>query len=164
PTDFGLWTTMFTPQPEQTDSGQYVSDKASPQSAELDGAHPHPAATAAVEPEGILGDPAAVPPYYEEGPEVFVQETPGPSARPAAHAVGRWEPPLVYMVTLVVLALISPRMTTFLSPLTGDEPFYAMTALSIWNDHDINECNNYRQADYAALYPATVSKSMVWPF
>jgi hypothetical protein len=42
---------------------------------------------------------------------------------------------------------------TYLNPVTGDEPFYLMTAISIWDDHDLNECNNYRQRDESRLYP-----------
>src|SRR5438045_1720150 len=52
------------------------------------------------------------------------------------------EPFLVFLVTFTVLAMAAPRITTYLSPLTGDEPFYIMTAISIWNDQDITECHN----------------------
>ena len=40
-----------------------------------------------------------------------------------------------------------------LNPLTGDEPFYVMTALSIARDHDLDESNNYAQRDYESFYP-----------
>jgi hypothetical protein len=45
-------------------------------------------------------------------------------------------------------------MLDYLSPKTGDEPFYLMTAISLLKDGDLNECNNYRQRDEAQLYPA----------
>ena len=75
-----------------------------------------------------------------------------------------WEPVYVFFITFIIFALAAPRIVTFLSPTTGDEPFYLMTAISIWRDHDINECNNYRQRDEAALYPATWVNDNQLPF
>lgn len=65
-----------------------------------------------------------------------------------------WEPASIFAVTFVVLALFAPRIMTYLNPVTGDEPFYLMTAISIWEDGDLNECNNYRQRDEARFHPA----------
>jgi hypothetical protein len=37
-----------------------------------------------------------------------------------------------------------PHVSTRLDPLTGDEPFYVMTAISLLEDQDLDESNNYR--------------------
>ena len=50
---------------------------------------------------------------------------------------------------LAIYTAFVPRITAYLNPLTGDEPFYVMTALSLAHDHDLNETNNYAQGDYA---------------
>jgi hypothetical protein len=55
-------------------------------------------------------------------------------------------------------------MITYLSPTTGDEPFYLMTAVSIWEDHDINECNNYRERDESRLYPESLVRDRAFEF
>ena len=68
-----------------------------------------------------------------------------------------WEPYAVFLVTLAVLALFTQRMVAYLTPVTGDEPFYLMTAISIIKDGDLNECNNYIQLDDAQLYPSFYS-------
>ncbi len=54
---------------------------------------------------------------------------------------------------MIVLSLITPRITAFLNPVTGDEPFYLMTAGTIWYDHTLNECNSYRSHAEAKIYP-----------
>ena len=68
--------------------------------------------------------------------------------------VPRWQTASIFAVTFAVLALFAPRIMTYLNPVTGDEPFYLMTAISIWKDGDLNECNNYRQTNEAAFHPA----------
>lgn len=65
-----------------------------------------------------------------------------------------WEPVSIFAATFLVLALLAPRVMTYLNPVTGDEPFYLMTAISLLRDRDINECNNYRLQQEIALYPA----------
>ena len=65
-----------------------------------------------------------------------------------------WEPFAVFWVTFLLLAAFVPHLSTYLTPKTGDEPFYLMTAISILEDGDLNECNNYRQEDEARLNPA----------
>ncbi|MEO5951173.1 MAG: hypothetical protein ABIQ44_01775, partial [Chloroflexia bacterium] len=65
----------------------------------------------------------------------------------------RWESFLVFIVTFAVLALFTPRIVSYLSPPTGDEPFYLMTAISLIKDGDLNECNNYINHDEALIYP-----------
>src|SRR5829696_1588862 len=80
-----------------------------------------------------------------------------------ARPVRWWEPVVVMVLTFAVLAAVTPQMIRKLDPVTGDEPFYLMTAISLIKDHDLNECNNYRQRDEAALYPASVAKDRVLP-
>lgn len=55
---------------------------------------------------------------------------------------------------VLALVLLMPHWFRHLDPLTGDEPFYVMTAISMWNDHDLNEANNYTERDYDSFYPA----------
>lgn len=64
-----------------------------------------------------------------------------------------WEPFSVFATTFLLLTLVAPRIMTYLNPVTGDEPFYLMTAISILQDHDLNECNNYRQQQELSIYP-----------
>ncbi len=54
---------------------------------------------------------------------------------------------------LAVYATFIPRILGDLSPLTGDEPFYVMTALSLARDGDLDESNNYARRDYDSFYP-----------
>lgn len=80
-----------------------------------------------------------------------------PEMAPPRVALAR--PGTVARLTLIVLgcmaiyALFIPRILTALNPLTGDEPFYVMTALSIAHDGDLDETNNYAQGDYRTFYP-----------
>lgn len=60
---------------------------------------------------------------------------------------------LIVLACLCVYALCIGRITTRLSPLTGDEPFYVMTILSLTRDGDLDERNNYAQGDYNSFYP-----------
>src|SRR5688572_14100938 len=64
-----------------------------------------------------------------------------------------WAPVIVFLVSLLAFVMLAPRITTYLDPTTGDEPYYLMTAISILEDGDINECNNYLERDSAKLYP-----------
>lgn len=59
----------------------------------------------------------------------------------------------IFLLFLVVYAVFAPRFMRYLNPLTGDEPFYVMTALSIVRDGDLNEANNYARHDYQSFYP-----------
>ena len=56
-------------------------------------------------------------------------------------------------VALFYLALM-PLVLERLNPVTGDEPFYIMTAISMVRDRDLDESNNYNNRDYTELYPA----------
>jgi hypothetical protein len=57
-----------------------------------------------------------------------------------------------------------PRFLERLDPLTGDEPFYVMTAISMVRDHDLDETNNYVNRDYDEFYPAGIGPDWQgWP-
>jgi hypothetical protein len=77
--------------------------------------------------------------------------------------VSWWEPTYIFFITFIVLALVTPRFLVYLNPLTGDEIFYVMTATSVLNDHDLNECNNYRQRDETVLYPPSMVRTGTLP-
>jgi hypothetical protein len=64
----------------------------------------------------------------------------------------RWLLTLVGAVTVAYLAFAAHAMDR-LDPLTGDEPFYVMTAISIIRDGDLDEANNYANRDYDEFYP-----------
>src|SRR5437868_4876433 len=126
--------------------------------------------------KGAAGPPYAgdtLPPdTYEEASEVlpvpryahpFRVETLERGKIGTLPRVNWWEPTYVFFITFIIFALITPRFLTYLDPVTGDEPFYLMTAMSILKDGDINECNNYRQRDEAALYPASLVQRDVLP-
>ena len=94
-------------------------------------------------------------PNYKPTPPVTVSAV-APSRTSGPRVLFRvraWEPLLIFLVSFLVLALFTPRVTTYLDPTTGDEPFYLMTAISILKDGDLNECNNYTQHDELAIYP-----------
>jgi hypothetical protein len=67
--------------------------------------------------------------------------------------VDRWLVFVVCAAACVCLATV-PGVLHRLDPLTGDEPFYVMTAISIARDHDLDESNNYANQDYDEFYPA----------
>ncbi|GIW04201.1 MAG: hypothetical protein KatS3mg059_0821 [Thermomicrobiales bacterium] len=52
--------------------------------------------------------------------------------------------------------------TQRLNPLTGDEPFYVMTAISLVEDGDLDETNNYANRDYERFYPAVGPTADGW--
>src|SRR4026209_889057 len=77
-----------------------------------------------------------------------------PESDQVAPFMSRWEPLIIFLLSFALFAFLTPRITTYLDPTTGDEPFYLMTVISIAHDFDLNECNNYRQRNEAAIYPA----------
>lgn len=83
------------------------------------------------------------------------RSSPGRSAFPPALLAAA----LVYLVCLAWL----PSLERRLDPLTGDEPFYVMTSLSLIEDHDLNEQNNYDRQDYHRFYPAFGPTRDGWP-
>jgi hypothetical protein len=62
-------------------------------------------------------------------------------------------PAIVLIITAAAYAVLLPAFLTRLDPLTGDEPFYVMTAISIVRDGDLDEANNYADRDYLEFYP-----------
>ncbi len=61
---------------------------------------------------------------------------------------------------LIVMALAGsfylamlPTIFRHLNPVTGDEPFYIMTAISMVRDRDLDETNNYENRHYEEFYP-----------
>src|SRR4051812_6315054 len=106
-------------------------------------------------------------PYVPYVPRVDERDDGTEPAPPGVRRVPRvewWEPALVLVATFVFLALLAPRVITYLSPLTGDEPFYLMTSISMIEDRDINECNNYRQREEARFYPASLVTGRILPY
>src|SRR5262249_51129018 len=83
------------------------------------------------------------------------RSSPGCSALPAALLAAV----VVYLACLAWL----PSLERRLDPLTGDEPFYVMTSISLVEDHDLNEQNNYDQRDYDRFYPAFGPTRDGWP-
>ncbi|MEA2524916.1 MAG: hypothetical protein QOF73_2143 [Thermomicrobiales bacterium] len=81
--------------------------------------------------------------------------SPGRSALPAALLAAA----IVYLCCLVWL----PRLERRLDPLTGDEPFYVMTAISLIEDRDLDEQNNYDRRDFHRFYPAFGPTPDGWP-
>ncbi len=70
----------------------------------------------------------------------------------------------VFLVTLVIYALFTQRILYYTNPPTGDQPFYLHTAISIVQDHDINERNNYDHQDERQYYPRfTVANDGYYP-
>lgn len=59
----------------------------------------------------------------------------------------------LFFLFFFAYTLFAPRFMRYLDPLTGDEPYYVMTALSIMRDGDLNEAQNYAQRDYLSFYP-----------
>lgn len=57
-------------------------------------------------------------------------------------------------ITLLIYALWTPRVLRYTQPPSGDQPYYLMTAISLLEDHDLNEYNNYHErASYDQFYP-----------
>jgi hypothetical protein len=71
-------------------------------------------------------------------------------------------PGFTALLTLAVCLAWLPHFTERLNPLTGDEPFYVMTAISLVEDGDLDETNNYANRDYARFYPALGPTAEGW--
>ncbi len=79
-----------------------------------------------------------------------------PPDRPDAasdEVVRWWEPVLCWLLATLILLAVVPNILDKLNPVTGDEPFYLMTAISLIHDHDLDESNNYDQKDYWQFAP-----------
>ncbi len=70
---------------------------------------------------------------------------------------------IVFLVAFALFAAFTPRLTTILDPVSGDEPTYLMTTISLLKDGDFNECNNFRQRDEQGFYPASYWQPGVTP-
>ncbi|HET8631593.1 MAG TPA: hypothetical protein VFL91_29580 [Thermomicrobiales bacterium] len=73
------------------------------------------------------------------------------AAGPALGRAGRNA--AIVVAFLAVYALFAPQVMRSLAPLTGDEPFYVVTALTIWRDHTLDETKSYAERYYDAFYP-----------
>ncbi|CAN5723954.1 hypothetical protein BH23CHL2_BH23CHL2_19140 [soil metagenome] len=62
--------------------------------------------------------------------------------RPGEMPPRAW-PLAVGVIAFVFFLALWPRISERLDPLTGDEPFYVMTAISLLRDQDLDESNNY---------------------
>lgn len=60
----------------------------------------------------------------------------------------------VFVVAFALFAACIPRITTFLDPVTGDEPFYLMTACTILHEGTIDETKTFAAHDWLRFYPA----------
>lgn len=59
----------------------------------------------------------------------------------------------VLVVSAVAWVLIGARYLVRLQPLTGDEPYYVVTAISLLEDRDLNEANQYAERVWLRFYP-----------
>ena len=64
----------------------------------------------------------------------------------------RWLLAVAGIISLFYIAMAAQFLDR-LQPLTGDEPYYVMTAISMVHDRDLNEANNYANRDYDEFYP-----------
>jgi hypothetical protein len=69
--------------------------------------------------------------------------------------IRRYDPWLLGVVvsTLCAYVLALPIVLDRLNPLTGDEPFYVMTAISVIRDRSLDETENYARRAYEEFYP-----------
>lgn len=65
-----------------------------------------------------------------------------------------YELALAFLVPLIVFVLITPHLLDWLNPPSGDEPYYLVTAISIIQDHDIDETNQWQNHAYWDFYPS----------
>jgi hypothetical protein len=61
---------------------------------------------------------------------------------------------LIWAGAFVIFLLLMLNILVKLNPPTGDEPFYLMTAISILEDRDIDETNNYAKRQYYQFSPS----------
>ena len=60
----------------------------------------------------------------------------------------------VFAITLLIYALWTPGVLRYTQPPSGDQPYYLQTVISLLEDHDLNEYNNYNEsASYDQFYP-----------
>ncbi|MHB8620357.1 MAG: hypothetical protein ACYDAG_12435 [Chloroflexota bacterium] len=59
----------------------------------------------------------------------------------------------IFVLTLVAYVALTPRIMWRLDPVTGDEPFYMMTAHNILAGRGLDETVSWRNHDFLAFYP-----------
>ena len=65
-----------------------------------------------------------------------------------------WEPLAAWAVAWLIFLALLPNILDKLNPVTGDEPFYLVTAISLLQDHDLDETNQYANRDYWQFAPS----------
>lgn len=60
----------------------------------------------------------------------------------------------IFLVTLLIYSLWTPRVLHYTQPPSGDQPYYLMTTISLVEDQDLDQYNNYHDADYDQFYPS----------
>ncbi len=75
------------------------------------------------------------------------------AGRGSCHRERRWL--FAALVVVAVLwALVGWQMLQRLQPLTGDEPYYVVTAISLLEDGDLDETNQYASRVWLRFYPS----------
>ncbi|MFO7916762.1 MAG: hypothetical protein R6V13_01630 [Anaerolineae bacterium] len=60
----------------------------------------------------------------------------------------------IFLATLLAYVLWTPQVLHYTQPPSGDQPYYLMTTISLVEDRDLNQYNNYRKdASYDQFYP-----------
>jgi len=72
-------------------------------------------------------------------------------------------PLLVGLAVFVACLAWMPSLMDRLDPLTGDEPFYVMTGISLIEDGDLDEQNNYDARHFDRFYPLPGIARDGWP-
>ena len=89
-----------------------------------------------------------------------------PAAPRAAARAATRQAPLALLVGLAVFVAClawMPSLMDRLDPLTGDEPFYVMTGISLIEDGDLDERNNYEARHFDRFYPVPGIARDGWP-
>ena len=63
---------------------------------------------------------------------------------------------LLFVLAFLVYQLCALGLVSKGFSFSGDEPWYLLTTLSLYQDQDINVANNYDQEDYYHFYPKTL--------
>jgi hypothetical protein len=83
-----------------------------------------------------------------------LQYAPDNTPAPEEVPVRRWEPLLAWAAAWLIFLALLPNILDKLNPVTGDEPFYLVTAISLLHDRDLDEANNYAKKDYWLFAPS----------
>src|SRR5579872_3482000 len=73
--------------------------------------------------------------------------------RPPAQRAHRALTVVIFVLTLASYAALAPHIESRLDPVTGDEPFYMMTAHNILAGRGLDETQSWAEADYREFYP-----------